>query len=68
MKVSLKAMRVNANLNQKQVAKELGIAPVTLISWEAHKTFPSVIQLNQLCKLYSCTIDDIFLPDKLAKS
>lgn len=68
MKVSLKALRVNANLNQSQVAKELGINPATLISWEAHKTFPSIIQLNQLCSLYSCTMDDIFVPDSLAKS
>jgi len=68
MKVSLKALRVNANMNQKEVAKELNINPATLISWEANKTAPSVIQLNQLCRLYSCTMDDIFLPEKLAKS
>ena len=68
MKVTLKALRVNANMNQKEVACKLGVAPATLISWEAHKTYPSVLQLNQLCSLYSCTMDDIFLPDRLAKS
>lgn len=68
MKVSLKALRVNANLNQKEAALKLGVAPATLISWEAHKTYPSVMQLKQLCSLYSCTMDDIFLPDELAKS
>lgn len=68
MKVSLKAMRVNANYNQKEVAEILGIAPITLIKWEANKTSPTALQLKQLCNLYSCSMDDIFLPDELAKS
>lgn len=68
MKVSLKALRVNANLNQSQVAKELGINPATIISWESYKTFPDIAQLNRLCNLYSCTMDDVFVPEYLAKS
>lgn len=68
MKVSLKALRVNAGMNQKEVAKELSIAPNTLINWENGKTAPDVIQLTRLCSLYKCSIDDIFLPEKLAKS
>ena len=67
MKVSLKALRVNANLNQQQVAERLGIAKVTLVNWEANKTYPTLVQLSKLCELYSCTLDDIFLPDKLTK-
>lgn len=68
MKVSLKAMRVNARLNQKEVAKSIGIAPNTLVSWENNYTSPDAVQLSQLCGLYGCGMDDIFLPDKLAKS
>ncbi len=68
MKVSLKALRVNANLNQRQVAEKMGIATVTLINWEANKTSPTLPQLSRLCELYSCTMDDIFLPDGLTKS
>lgn len=68
MKVSLKALRVNAGMNQKEVAKEMGIAPNTLINWETGKTAPDVIQLTKLCSMYKCSMDDIFLPESLAKS
>ena len=62
MKVSLKAMRVNAGLNQKEVSEALGIANNTLIKWESNTTYPSAIQLARMCKLYGCSLDDIFLP------
>ena len=68
MKVSLKAMRVNAKLNQKEVAKTIGIAPNTLVSWENNYTAPDAIQLSKLCCLYGCKMDDIFLPEKSTKS
>lgn len=68
MKVSLKAMRVNAEMNQKEVARYIGISPATLVSWENNYTAPDALQLAKLCLLYGCNMDDIFLPDKLAKS
>lgn len=68
LKVSLKALRVNANLNQKEVAKFIGVSPNTLVSWENNYTAPDALQLAKLCILYKCNMDDIFLPDKLAKS
>lgn len=68
MKVSLKALRVNANLNQKEVAAMMNISPNTLMNWESNYTSPDVLQLSKLCTIYKCTIDDIFLSDKLAKS
>ena len=68
MKVSLKALRVNANLNQKQVSKIMEVSPSTLVSWDNNYTAPDALQLSKLCSIYNCTMDDIFLPDKLAKS
>ena len=65
MKVSIKAARVNANMTQDEVYPVMHIAKSTLVSWEKHKTFPSVPQLNKLCGLYGCTIDDIFVPETL---
>lgn len=65
MKVSLKAMRVNANLKQTEVARQLGISTLTLQSWENDKTSPKVNQLMKLCEIYGCTLDDIFLSKKL---
>lgn len=68
MKVSLKALRVNEGLNQKEAAKELNISPATLIKWENNETSPTGVQLLRICSIYHCAIDDIFLPDKLTKS
>ena len=68
MQVSLSAARVNANLTQKEAADQLKIDKSTLSKWENGKTSPSALQLFALCKIYGCTIDDIFLDKKFAKS
>ena len=68
MKVSLKALRVNANMNQKKASKLIGITSKTLQNWESGATFPNGAQLIKLCRIYECSLNDIFLPDSLAKS
>lgn len=68
MKLNLKALRANKNLTQTEVSNSLGITKETLSSWEHYKTFPNIMQLKSLCELYNCKLDDIFLPDSLAKS
>ena len=65
MKVTIKAARVNAGMTQDQACKAINIAKSTLISWEQERTFPTAIQLNKLCSLYNCTMDDIFVPETL---
>lgn len=68
MKVSMKAMRVNANMSQEKAAETLGITKRTLQSWENYDTFPTAVQFYQLCKAYGCSMDDIFLPVDFALS
>lgn len=68
MKVSLKALRVNAELSQKEAAAKLGTTARTIQNWESNKTFPTAAQLVRISTIYNCTLNDIFLPDKLAKS
>lgn len=68
MKVSLKALRVNADLSQKEAAKQIGTTARTIQNWEKYSTFPSASQLIKICTIYNCNLNDIFLPDKLAKS
>lgn len=68
MKLTLKAFRANKNLSQIEVAKMMGITKETLSSWERYKTYPDVMSLKRLCEIYECNLDDIFLPDELAKS
>lgn len=70
MAISIKAARVNAELTQAEVVeqlKQLGFstAQSTLVSWEQGKTSPTVPQFNALCKIYGCTMNDIFVPETL---
>ena len=62
MKVSLKAMRVNTELTQIEVAKKLDV-PVDRIKYLETKEGSSRITyetLLTLCSIYHCTPDDIF--------
>ena len=68
MQVSMKAMRINAQMSQAQVAKELGITTKTVQNWEKNVCAPDAMQFARLCRLFNCSRDDIFLPDSLAKS
>ena len=68
MKVSMKAMRVNRDMTQREAAEKIGIRRETLQSWEAGRTFPQAQKLKALCEVYRCKMDDIFLPDKLTLS
>jgi transcriptional regulator with XRE-family HTH domain len=62
LKISLKAARVNANLSQEEVARKMKKSKVTINNWENGKTEIDYGNLNELCRLYSVTIDDIVLP------
>ena len=68
MKISLKALRVNADMTQESASKALNITTRTLQNWENYETFPTAQQLMKICEVYDCEISDIFLPTILAKS
>lgn len=68
-KMTLKAARVNAGLDQKQAAKSLNVTPKTLSFWENGKRFPTVDKAKQICELYGVSFDDIiFLPQTSLKA
>lgn len=52
MKITLKAARVNAGLNQADVANELSVNITTISNWESGKTKPSIENFRKLCELY----------------
>lgn len=51
-KITLKAARINAGLDQSDVAKELNVNITTVSSWETGKTHPSLENFKRLCELY----------------
>lgn len=67
-KVTLKALRVNANLELKGAAEALGVTIQTVRNWENYTTFPNLMQLRRICEVYHCGLDNIFIPDELTES
>ena len=62
-KMSLKALRVNAGLTQKQVAEKLNKSNKTICNWENGISFPDALDIEAICILYGVTYDCInFLP------
>ena len=59
MAITLKALRVNAGLDQKTAAGRIGVTPETLSSWENARSFPNVKQINAIEKLYGVNYSDI---------
>ena len=69
MALTLKALRVNAGLDQKSAAQILGVTPETLSNWERGKSFPNVPQITSIEKLYKTTYSEInFLPTNIGLS
>lgn len=63
MSMTLKAIRVNLGMDQKTASDLLGIKSRTLSSWENAKTFPNVVQITKIEKIYGVKYADInFLP------
>lgn len=60
--LSLKAARVNAKLNQEQVADRMGVTRQTIINWENGKIVPGIPDMEMLSSLYGIPTDYIFLP------
>lgn len=63
MGMTLKALRVNKGLTQRDAASQLQVTPETLGSWERAETFPTVTQITKIENLYGTKYADInFLP------
>ena len=63
-RISLEAVRVNANMKQKEWAKALGVSQTTVVNWEKGNTEPSLSQLRKMSELSGIPMDFIFVPDK----
>ena len=68
-KMTLKAARVNKELTQEQAAELLGVTKDVVSNWERRITFPDVIMLGRIEKVYGVSYADlIFLPKEDALS
>lgn len=58
-KITLKAIRANANLTQAEVAEKLNISPSTWSKWENGKSYPDVVEIEKIEKLFNIGYSDI---------
>ena len=57
---NLKKLRLQKKLTQEQVAEFLGVGSQTISRWECSTTYPDVMLLPEIAKLYCVTVDDLF--------
>lgn len=59
MKISLRALRINAGFTLKEASKKLSISSETLRSYESQKTHPDFKKLSEILSLYNVKYGDI---------
>ena len=57
---NLKKLRLQKKLTQEQVAEFLGVGSQKISRWECNTTYPDVMLLPEIAKLYCVTVDDLF--------
>lgn len=63
-KISIAAARVNARLNQRELAEKMGVNASTITNWEKGITEPNVSQLRKISELSGIPMDFIFVPEE----
>lgn len=64
IRISLAAARVNANMNQREMAKYVGVDISTITNWEKGKTEPTTSQLRKISEAAGIPMDFIFVPEQ----
>lgn len=64
LQISLAAARVNAEMTQKDVAREMHVSKNTVVNWEKGKVLPSFAVMQALAALFNIPIDYISMPIK----
>jgi transcriptional regulator with XRE-family HTH domain len=58
--LSLKRLRKNKKLTQKDLAKIMGVTPITISMWETGRSRPTSKHFNRLCKVFEVRPETIF--------
>jgi putative transcriptional regulator len=68
MKNKIAELRFRNKLTQDDLAKSLDVSRQTIISLEKEKYNPSILLAYKLARIFSLSIEDIFLFDKEEKA
>lgn len=64
IRISLVAARVNANMNQREMAEFVGVDTSTISNWEKGRSEPSTSQLRKISEAAGIPMDYIFVPEQ----
>lgn len=64
--VNLKRLRTEKGYTQEQVAEMLNVSPQSISRWECGTTFPDVMMLPKIARLYCVTVDDLYKESSVA--
>lgn len=56
---SIKNLRKNKNLTQKELASALNIGQASICEWEQNKYEPTLSAIIELSKFFNCTIEEL---------
>lgn len=57
---NLRKLRQEKHMTQEQVAEKLGVSAQSVSRWETAATFPDILLLPEIAKLYGVLVDDLF--------
>ena len=57
---NLRRLRQAKNLTQEQAAESLGVSAQSVSRWECGNTYPDVMLLPEIARLYGVTVDDLY--------
>ena len=60
---NLRRLRLEKQYTQEQAAESLGVSPQSVSRWECGNTYPDVMLLPQIARLYGVTVDDLYRED-----
>ena len=58
-KYTLKALRANADMTQKETAEKIGVSTTTWSRWEKRERYPDVKQVEKIAEVFGVSYDDI---------
>ena len=65
--IRLKEMRQHVGLKQEDVGKILGLSRVSILNMESGRHSPTPFKLLTFCRLFNCSLNDIFPPVEAIK-
>ena len=52
--------RMRGNMTQEALAEKMQVSRQTVSKWELDAAFPEMDKALELCRIFSCTLDNLF--------